>query len=614
MIIVSESIDLDDAKEASNGSNTGVSTLLQALARPIPGMASVQFVLGNTRGDNENGTASDFQLNTCTVHKSGALVMESTQSNKDLFDATAQNALLPLMSAIDLPQQPGPGSLAAYSATPSRRVSFVGSGTSSTSKEGSTATPLKGDIGGPAGDSDSESDNDGICAGMAAGAAVSTPPGTKGGAGTPGFSMTLRRRSMSNSLTIHSEGGLYGDEDDIVIEEWALLDPHTCTVALHPFKKAKTYKTLDELKAAEAAAQRRAERFNSNNSDGGSGDNNGRQEGGFRVRAPFFEEFDYLYDREMRRRRSALAQRRREQLQPIALLDGAESDPIKILAREAAVIAQPQAINALIGEDPYEVAALPPPQQEQQGQQQDAEEDGGLNDYDGGMGPAGISDTDSSDEEERGGSDEEMGLDSQAQGYYSAVLSSRNEEFYSDRYRREMELNARISMWRAKLDPMLEEQQRRKGYNIQECATDILRKLEEKTAESGGEDVGFADIVAGKEPWEVSRFFLASLLLVNCGNIAVNRQDPLEFSVKTTALSFSAVQNYERLSQEGQVQQGGAGEPEEGGNSGGSGGKRRKKNRAHDETTEALASEQMEGMEADDQPPAAKKAKRGRKK
>lgn len=502
-------------------------------------MASVQFILGNSRGDGENGAASDFQLNTCTVHKSGALVMESTQSNKDLFDAP-QDALLPLMSAIELPQQPSGGF--AHSATPSRRVSFV-------SLSDSGATPLGGDA---ACDSDSDSDSGGAGDGDGNGddgdtAAAPSAPEQKPAAGTPGFSMTLRRRSMSNSLTIHSEGGLYGDDDDIVIEEWALLDPHTCTVALHPFRKAKTHRTLAELNAAEAAALKRAAR------SGGAA-----QAGCFRVRAPFFEEFDYLYDREMRRRRSALAQRRREQSQPIALPDGAESDPIKVLAREAAVIAQPQALSTLIGEDPYEVADLPPPQLQPQQQEEDGDESG-LNDYDGGNGVADFSDSDSDEDVAEGLG----GLDDQAQGYYNAVLSSRNEEFYSERYRKEMELNARISMWRSKLDPILEEQQKRKGYNIQECATDILDALHEKECErSGASDddgddddegrvnVEFAELVAGKETWEVSRFFLASLLLINCGNIVVRRQDPLEFSVRSTELSFSAVQNYERLQED----------------------------------------------------------------
>lgn len=488
-------------------------------------MASVQFVLGNSRGDSENGTASDFQLNTCTVHKSGALVMESTQSNKDLFDAS-QDALLPLMSTIDLPQQPQPSSSFVHSATPSRRVSFA------TPNEGDT-TPLKGGMcdtmegDGVISDSDSDEEESKSTSSLST-KEEKTEQEQKPDMGTPGFSMTLRRRSMTNSLTIHNEGGLYGDED-IVIEEWALLDPHTCTVALHPFKKAKTYKTLDELNAAAAAALKRAER-----------NGNVKQENSFRVRAPFFEEFDYLYDREMRRRRSALAQKRREQLQPIALPDGAESDPIKVLAREAAVIAQPQAINTLIGEDPYEVADLPPPQVPQQ--QDDGNTDGDLNDYDGGNGVTEFSDSDS-DEDVEGG----MSLDDQAQGYYNAVLSSRNEEFYSERYRKEMELNARISMWRSKLDPILEEQQKRKGYNIQECATEILNTLEEKTRESERNDVSFSDIVVGKETWEVSRFFLASLLLINCGNIVVHKQEPLEFSVKSTELSFSAVQKYEKI-------------------------------------------------------------------
>lgn len=505
-------------------------------------MASVQFVLGGSKGDSENDTAADFQLNICTVHKSGALVMEATQSNKDLFDA-AQDALLPLMSTIDLPQQPQPqpSNSFAYSATPSRRVSFVASsdiGATPPNKNTNEAGGCYG--GGDTSDSDDDGGGEGMCA-----AAMQTPPGAKDGdaqeqkpgAGTPGFSMTLRRRSMTNSLTIHSEGGAYGD-DDIVIEEWALLDPHTCTVALRPFKKAKTYKTLDELNAAAAAALKRAER------SGGAT----RQDSSFRVRAPFFEEFDYLYDREMRRRRSALAQRRREQLQPIALPDGAESDPIKVLAREAAVIAQPQAINTLIGEDPYEVADLPPPQVPQQQQQHD--NDDTTDYYDGGNGVTEFSDPDSDDDNDDDGYEGGMGLDEQAQGYYNAVLSTKNEEFYSERYRKEMELNARISMWRARLDPMLEEQQRRKGYNIQECATEILNILDEKAAEGEGENVGFAEIVAGKEAWEVSRFFLASLLLINCGNIVVHKQEPLEFTVKSTELSFSAVQNYERLQEE----------------------------------------------------------------
>lgn len=132
----------------------------------------------------------------------------------------------------------------------------------------------------------------------------------------------------------------------------------------------------------------------------------------------------------------------------------------------------------------------------------------------------------------------------------------------ADRYQEEMRLVARINDWHTRLEPILEVQEGRHGFDIQECAVELLDTIrteqsapqQEQEAE-GPHDVGFAHMVQGREPWEVCRYFLSSLLLMNCGNIQVASREPLEFRVKSTVPCFDAANTFQIAQEQQQRQQ-----------------------------------------------------------
>lgn len=135
----------------------------------------------------------------------------------------------------------------------------------------------------------------------------------------------------------------------------------------------------------------------------------------------------------------------------------------------------------------------------------------------------------------------------------------------ADRYREEMRLVARINDWHTRLEPILEVQEGRHGFDIQECAVELLDTIRteqehaDARADAGAEqethDIGFASMVRGREPWEVCRYFLSSLLLMNCGNIQVASREPLEFCVKSTVPCFDAADAFQMAQEQQQQQQ-----------------------------------------------------------
>ena len=117
-----------------------------------------------------------------------------------------------------------------------------------------------------------------------------------------------------------------------------------------------------------------------------------------------------------------------------------------------------------------------------------------------------------------------------------------------------MRLVERINDWHTRLEPILEEQEGRRGFDVQEYCMEILDKIrseesteedqkkkeKEKEQEGEQEEAKFSEIVEGKQSWEVCRYFLSSLLLTNYGNFEVESRDPLVFRVKSTTPSFDA--------------------------------------------------------------------------
>ena len=135
----------------------------------------------------------------------------------------------------------------------------------------------------------------------------------------------------------------------------------------------------------------------------------------------------------------------------------------------------------------------------------------------------------------------------------------------ADRYQEEMRLVARINDWHTRLEPILEVQEGRHGFDIQECAVELLDTIRtEQTqapprdaaadAPEPPHDVAFAHMVHGREPWEVCRYFLSSLLLMNCGNIQVAAREPLEFRVMSTVPCFDAANTFQMVQAQQQQQ------------------------------------------------------------
>lgn len=146
--------------------------------------------------------------------------------------------------------------------------------------------------------------------------------------------------------------------------------------------------------------------------------------------------------------------------------------------------------------------------------------------------------------------------------FFSFTLVQSTGDAVADRYQEEMRLVARINDWHTRLEPILEVQEGRHGFDIQECAVELLDTIrteqsapqQEQEAE-GPHDVGFAHMVQGREPWEVCRYFLSSLLLMNCGNIQVASREPLEFRVKSTVPCFDAANTFQMAQEQQQRQQ-----------------------------------------------------------
>ncbi|KAK1747417.1 condensin-2 complex subunit H2 [Skeletonema marinoi] len=109
----------------------------------------------------------------------------------------------------------------------------------------------------------------------------------------------------------------------------------------------------------------------------------------------------------------------------------------------------------------------------------------------------------------------------------------------AEMYAKETQLTKRVGAWQTGLAPLLEEQDERPAFDIHDVGRDILDTMEStltnvRKRTSTGEKkvdklssqknrVGFSAIFAKDcEDYEVCRVFLSTLMLCNCGNIAIH--------------------------------------------------------------------------------------------
>lgn len=124
------------------------------------------------------------------------------------------------------------------------------------------------------------------------------------------------------------------------------------------------------------------------------------------------------------------------------------------------------------------------------------------------------------------------------------VLSNHDKELVAqaqEKYQQQVSdmqtLVEKVNRWHQHLKPILKASQERSEFDIHACGTEVLDTFHE---ESGQDEATFADVMSTKPDDYFARYFLATLMLVNTGNLQlinantdVNRiSEPSEIQLK----------------------------------------------------------------------------------
>lgn len=117
----------------------------------------------------------------------------------------------------------------------------------------------------------------------------------------------------------------------------------------------------------------------------------------------------------------------------------------------------------------------------------------------------------------------ELGIDDEKQYTYEELCKIHIEKHFVDsqKYILETDLTKRVSEWNEKIHPILEEQDKRKAFDIKSYGEEFKESIPEEKKE---EDIKFEELVKEKEPFEVCRYFTAMLQLVNSGEIELKAE------------------------------------------------------------------------------------------
>lgn len=80
----------------------------------------------------------------------------------------------------------------------------------------------------------------------------------------------------------------------------------------------------------------------------------------------------------------------------------------------------------------------------------------------------------------------------------------------------------KVNRWHQYLKPILKASQERSEFDIHECGTEVLETFHE---ESGQKEATFADVMSTKPDDHFARYFLATLMLVNTGNLKITNKN-----------------------------------------------------------------------------------------
>ena len=324
---------IDIVEDGSQGEKDQLISCAPIPAALRPTVSVVPSGSANKPPESSNSSGGDLQMGHCVVLRNGALLLPSTQNTSDSWFTVKMPELEPKHVATAIAHDESSELQPRQEASVSFNVP---------------------DMPGDADDSGDEHSHNTTA--MTNGEALpSTPPNASipvedspmSGLQLPfatSSTMTLRERRKSRTLTVQSDDAL----NDIVVEEWELLDPHEMPeIPQRPFRRGKTYKVPKDLSDPYASSD--GQRIQ-------GGPQKPQQEGNVqfvRIRAPFFEEFDDLYDAEMKRRRNALNTLRREQQRRDRALNNRDNMSALAAAIASKVNADPSANEEDFFANPY---------------------------------------------------------------------------------------------------------------------------------------------------------------------------------------------------------------------------------------------------------------------
>ena len=116
---------------------------------------------------------------------------------------------------------------------------------------------------------------------------------------------------------------------------------------------------------------------------------------------------------------------------------------------------------------------------------------------------------------------------------YSEICKNKIKEMIEEgkRQTKLSETMKAFNEWEAKLSPILDEEKKRKGFDITETRKWIICVASEK-----GGTITFSNLTSGLLPHEISRVFLSSLFLSNTGDIGIENNVPCDGDFTITLL------------------------------------------------------------------------------
>lgn len=116
-------------------------------------------------------------------------------------------------------------------------------------------------------------------------------------------------------------------------------------------------------------------------------------------------------------------------------------------------------------------------------------------------------------------------------------------------YAHETDLSKRVKKWEERIKPRLLKEEQTPVFDIHECGTEIVERLSKQGSHPDG--TLFSDLVQDKESFEICRLFTAALQLANDRNIEISSQgegeqcvDTMHLKLISSQMAQEAITNY----------------------------------------------------------------------